>query len=89
MQIGRLKIYDIDYKINFIFIPINFILKRFNYIISFSFQYWFDKKNLTSNIYSGKLSIKKLENNKEIYRKILKEYIIYKKTYGLSNCKEQ
>jgi hypothetical protein len=88
MQIGRLKIYDIDYKINLIFTPINFILKRFNYIISFSFQYWFDKKNLTSNIYSGKLSIKKLENSKEIYRKILKEYIIYQKIYGTFNSKK-
>ena len=85
MQIGRLKIYDIDYKINLIFIPINFILKRFNYIISFSFQYLFDKKNLTSNIYSVKLSIKKLENSQKIYRKILKEYIIYQKFYGIPN----
>ena len=85
MQIGRLKIYDIDYKINLIFIPINFILKRFNYIISFSFQYLFDKKNLTSNIYSVKLSIKKLENSQKIYRKILKEYIIYQKFYGILN----
>lgn len=88
MQIGRLKIYDIDYKIDLIFTPINFILKRFNYIISFSFQYWFDKENFTSNIYSGKLSIKKLENSKEIYRKILKEYIIYKKIYGVFNSKK-
>jgi hypothetical protein len=85
MQIGRLKIYDIDYKINLIFTPINFILKRFNYIISFSFKYWFDKENFTSNIYSGKLSIKKLEDSKGIYRKILMEYIIYQKIYGISN----
>ena len=72
-------------KINYLFVPINFILKRFNYIISFNFQYWFDDKNFTSNVYSGKLSIKKLEKNKEIYRKILKEYIIYQKFYGLPN----
>ena len=70
------------YRINYLFIPINFILKRFNYIISFSFLYWFDDKNFTSKINSSKLSIKKLENSKGIYRKIIKEYIIYKKYYA-------
>jgi hypothetical protein len=73
------------YRINYLFVPINFILKRFNYIISFSFIYWFDKKDFSSNIYRGKLSIKKLENSKGIYRKILKEYIIYQKYYGNNN----
>ena len=77
---------NIDYKINYYFIPINFILIRFNYIISFSFQYWFDKKDFTSNVYSGKLSIKKIKKiPNEKYSKILKEYIIYKKYYGNNN----
>jgi hypothetical protein len=77
---------NIDYRINYLFIPINFILKRFNYIISFSFKYWFDDKDFTTNIYRSVLSIKKLEKipNQNFY-KIIKEYIIYQKYYERHN----
>jgi hypothetical protein len=70
---------NIDYRINYLFIPVNFILIRFNYIISFSFQYLFDEKEFKNNIYKSTLSLKKIENdgNKTKYCKIIKEYIIY------------
>ena len=73
-------------KINYLFIPINFILKRFNYLIVHNWQYFFNKDNFTSNIYGEKISLYKIKPTaNEKYSKVIKEYIIYKKIYGNNN----
>lgn len=73
---------DIDYKINWLFVPLNFILKRFNYIISFNFTYVFDSKKFESNIYKSCFSLKKIQKtDSKIFYRIIKEYVIWEKYY--------
>jgi hypothetical protein len=58
-------------RYNFLFIPINFILLKFNYVLCFNDkkQYNYETLKVESIEYLIKLS--KLENNKEEYRKII------------------
>jgi hypothetical protein len=87
MPIGQLKIYNME-KINRLFLPINFILKRFNYLLHYQRMYSIDINFISKidNEYISIIKTSKIDNTN--YYNIVKEYIIWKKNYGLSNCKK-
>ena len=75
-------------KINRLFIPINFILKRFNYLLHYQKIYSIDIM-YNSSIDCEYISINKIAKiDDSNYYYIIKDNIIWKKNYGVSNCKK-
>ena len=66
-------------KINYLFIPINFILKRFNYLFVYREEFYFDVKTFTpdyKNIYFALLKIEKINNK---FCRTIKKRILWQK----------
>lgn len=66
-------------KINYLFIPINFILKRFNYLFVYREEFHFNEKTFKpdyKNIYFALLKIEKINSK---FCRTIKKIILWRK----------
>jgi hypothetical protein len=66
-------------KINYLFIPINFILKRFNYLLLFREIFVFDSETFKKDYKDFTLELLKIEKINNKFCKTIKKRILWQK----------
>lgn len=66
-------------KINYLFIPINFILKRFNYLLLFREIFVFDSETFKKGYKNITLELLKIEKIDSKFCKTIKKRILWQK----------
>jgi len=66
-------------KINYLFIPINFILKRFNYLLLFREIFVFDSETFEKDYKDITLELLKIEKINNKFCKTIKKRILWQK----------
>jgi hypothetical protein len=64
---------------NYLFVPINFILKRFNYLLLFRERFYFNEKTFKKVDEGYALELLKIEKIDDKFFRIIKKTILWKK----------